>query len=267
MPELPEVEAIRSELAPRVTGAKIRGIELILPRILREGDPIRLIGAVIAGIERQGKGMAIRLNRADSLFIHLRMTGTLLWADGENADRYARAVIHLDRGDLIYRDIRTLGGIWIRPKYSPPWKPMAPDPVSDEFAPALFAASVLSRRVPIKQALLDQSIVAGLGNIYAAEALFRARIHPAACSNGLTAAQLERLAGKCTEILREAIASKGTTFRDFRLSDGREGTFQSFLMVYGREGKACRVCSEPIHRIVQSSRSSFFCPNCQRLDS
>jgi len=263
MPELPEVEAIRRQLEPHLLNQKIIGFDWILPRILREGDSAALVGAQILSVQRRGKHLIIETDKPDAMFIHLRMTGTLLWGSTTLADRFLRARILLSNGVAFYRDIRTLGGIWIRPLASPPWKSLALDPLEAGFDTGYLVGQLAKRHISIKQALLDQSIIAGIGNIYASEILFRAGIHPSTIASRLGLAQVNKIAEFSNLILREAIAASGTTFRDFRLTDGREGAFQDFLRVYGKNGKPCQTCGELIQRIVQGQRSTYFCPCCQ----
>lgn len=265
MPELPEVEAIRRRLEPYIVGQRIVSFTWILPRILREGDSNALIGSTIKGFHRRGKHLIIETDRPIAIFVHLRMTGTLLWGSASLEDCFLRARIQLESGEVFYRDIRTLGGFWIRALESPPWKTLALDPLETGFTTSYLTDRLVGKKIAIKQALLDQAVVSGIGNIYASEVLFRSGVHPLQPSCHLSAREVERIVFLSRQVLEEAIASNGTTFRDFRLSDGREGSFQDFLKVYGKANQPCSKCGTLIKRITQGQRSSFFCPQCQKL--
>ncbi|MBM3329175.1 MAG: bifunctional DNA-formamidopyrimidine glycosylase/DNA-(apurinic or apyrimidinic site) lyase [Calditrichaeota bacterium] len=275
MPELPEVESLRRHLESAAIGRTIVGIELPLPRIVRSGSLYDLTGLSIASITRHGKYLTFHLQdrrghpSPHRLHAHLGMTGTFLFETRERNldardDRFVRARIILDRGSLAFRDARTLGGLWESNDNRTPYDDFGPDFFDPGFDADAFVAAVRGRRTPVKLALLDQSSVAGIGNIYASEALFSAGIHPARRASSIGIVRLKRLHKALGEIMTAAIASGGTTFRDFRLSDGREGAFKASLAVYGREGDPCQHCGTAIRRIVQGGRSSFYCPRCQR---
>ncbi len=265
MPELPEVESLRRQLEPNLTGRQIIAFELAMPRIVRSGDVRSLLGARITAVERKGKYLVIPSDRPAALFVHMGMTGTLLFQLEAGHERFIRATIRLQRGLVLFRDIRTLGGFWIATLDSPPWKNLAPDPLEPSFNLEYLSKALSHRKAPIKPLLLDQSVVSGIGNIYASEILFRAGIDPRTPAERLNARQVERLVELSRSVLLEAIESKGTTFRDFRLSDGRDGEFRQFLKVYGREGESCLKCGRKVVRIVQAQRSSYYCPACQKL--
>jgi len=264
MPELPEVEAVCRQLAPLVIGSKVVNLDLKLPRIIREGNVDHLLGVTFLSVERFGKFIQMRTTTHISLFVHLRMTGQLLWEPAVNLkDRYVRCIITTDRGELYFRDVRTLGGFWVCDSDRPPWKNLGMDPLIREFSVGYLSQRFSTRKVPIKCLLLDQTIVAGIGNIYASEILFSARINPQRLAESLSPPEIIRLHGAIVEILQKAIESKGTTFKDFRLSDGKEGEFNESLKVYAHQDDACTVCKSSILRIVQSGRSSYYCPQCQ----
>lgn len=264
MPELPEVEAVCRQLAPLLVGSKVIGFDLKLPRIIREGNVDSLMGVTFLSVARYGKFIQMQTDTTISLFIHLRMTGQLLWEPAVNLkDQYVRCVLSTNCGDLYFRDVRTLGGFWISDSNRPPWKNLGMDPLIKEFTVEYLSLKLVDRKVPIKCLLLDQSIIAGIGNIYASEILFLARINPLQHARTLTYSEITRLHGAIVEILHKAIDSKGTTFKDFRLSDGREGEFKDSLKVYAHKDDACTVCGSSILRIIQAGRSSYYCPRCQ----
>jgi len=264
MPELPEVESIRRMITERIVGRKIVGAIIHLPRIVRSGDLRSLIGATITEVQRHGKYLQIITDVKVDLFAHLKMTGAFLWSEDLNdKPRYIRAALKFKNCSLLYRDIRTLGALWVLPKGTAPWKRMGVDPLTPEFTAARLMELFAKRRLPIKLALMDQTMVAGIGNIYAAEALFAAKIHPARPANSLKTAEWRRLRNAAVRILRASLDFGGTTFRDFKLPDDQAGEFKNFLKVYGKAGKRCPRCRKEIQKIVQANRSTFFCPNCQ----
>ena len=264
MPELPEVESIRLALKDLVIGKEVRSTDTRLRRIVRRGDLDWMIGRTITSIIRCGKYLWFTTDDKEILYVHMRMSGTLLWLDerSEYPD-YVRAEIGFDDGRMVYRDIRTLGGLWVDRNGEPPWRKLGVDPLEDDFEPVLLGKLLKKRRSPIKTVLLDQSLVAGIGNIYSVEALFLAGIDPRRPAADLSTPEVEKLHSAILDRLTTAIANRGTTFRDFRLSDGRSGSFQDFLKVYSKENQPCTRCGRPIRRIVQSQRSTFFCPHCQ----
>lgn len=264
MPELPEVEAICRMLRERLSGQKVIDVNVFLPRIIRQGDAIELIGQSFRGVYRRGKYICFDLNGSLKMYAHLRMTGAFLWKDDlEKPATHIRLEIDLENGCLQYRDVRTFGGIWILRDDAKPWKKLGLDPFDPKFTAQEFYKRLKSRKITVKQAILDQTLLAGLGNIYSSEALFAAAIHPARKSSSLKKNEVIRLREAIVEILSAAIDANGTTFRDFRLSNGREGSFQQFLKVYTRKDQPCRLCRSKIKRVVIAQRSTYFCPKCQ----
>lgn len=264
MPELPEVESIRRMLLEKVIGKVIIGSETGLPRIIKQGELNSLIGRCFTGIERYGKYLRFTTDTDLTLYSHFRMTGTFLWLGlKEKEPTHIRARILFSDGEMQYRDTRTLGGLWITEDGQRPWKQLGPDPFSQECSAETLKKLLSGRSIPIKVALLDQAVIAGIGNIYASEALFASGIHPAQKADSLSVEELNRIIESARIILQSSIDSGGTTFRDFRLSDGKEGAFKAFLKVYGKAGEKCDVCGYNIKRIVQAQRSTFFCPVCQ----
>ncbi len=265
MPELPEVETLRLFLKPRVTGKRIQNVIVRLARIIRSGGVDSVIGSKITGIVRRGKHLKFETDSESEMFIHLRMSGTLLWSQSdEEPDKYVRASVLYENGVMHYRDIRTLGGIWIVNKGDFPFHRLGVEPLSFELTVEYLARMLAKRSIPIKVALLDQKIIAGIGNIYASEILFDCGINPRKPAKNLTEKEIERLIASTRKVLTAAIQSSGTTFRDFRLSNGKNGDFARFLKVYDRRDKPCVLCGAPIVRLVQAKRSSYLCPACQK---
>lgn len=268
MPELPEVEAVCRQIETAITGSTIMTFRIELAKIIRQGSLDLLTRQTIQAVKRIGKFIAIELTGDYLLTVHLRMTGQLLWEPPEKLrDRYVRCVIETDRGSIYYRDVRTLGGLWITPAGQPPWKNIGVDPFAGEFNQSYLQNRFGSRAIAVKQLLLDQTMIAGIGNIYASEILFQAGINPKTPGRLLSKTDISKLHHSILDVLNHAVAAKGTTFRDFLLSNGREGDFHEFLRVYGHKNDPCPNCSHSIERIVQAGRSSFYCPVCQPENS
>ncbi|MDD5265292.1 MAG: bifunctional DNA-formamidopyrimidine glycosylase/DNA-(apurinic or apyrimidinic site) lyase [Candidatus Bipolaricaulis sp.] len=262
MPELPEVETFVRGLASAV-GRTIASADVPDTRLAVTSED--LAGARIAAILRKGKYIKLNFEDGRKLVIHLRMSGRLrLDCDGDER-QYVRLVLHLDDGESIYFvDPRRLGtadvcedGFHV---------PLGVDPLDPGFTKEALAALLSRSRAPIKPFLLNQRKIGGMGNIYAAEALWRARIDPRRRANELTGVEVGRLHKAIVEVLTEAIARLGTTLgssvSDYRPTSGEGGSFR--LAVYGREGEPCSRCGEPIERVIQAGRSTCFCPKCQR---
>lgn len=266
MPELPEVESLRLHLSPLIEGQVVTEVKVFLPRIVRQGEIRQSLGSRIGPLRRRGKWLIIPTDKSYSFFFHLGMTGTLRYGEYsvmcDAQPDHLRLALGLEKGWLEFWDTRTLGGVWWAEK--PPWKDLGPDPLLDRPRFREFQQALVGRKAPIKALLHDQRIVAGIGNIYAAEALFRTRIHPLRPGGELSEEEVIRLWREMRRVAKEAIAHAGTTFRDWRLSDGREGGFQKFLKVYGKQGLPCPRCRVPIQRVKLQGRSTYFCPQCQR---
>ncbi|MEQ1930205.1 MAG: bifunctional DNA-formamidopyrimidine glycosylase/DNA-(apurinic or apyrimidinic site) lyase [Parvularculaceae bacterium] len=287
MPELPEVETVRRGLAPVLEGATIRSVRLAR-RDLRIPFPPRfekrLTGAAVSSLLRRGKFLIANLSTGESLLMHLGMTGRFTLTDGAargTGDFYYAAppdpahdhvAFGLDRRgrrySLVYNDVRRFGLMDLAPTAAlndcPHLAGMGPEPLSAEFGPAHLGQSLKGRSAPIKTALLDQRIVAGLGNIYVCEALYRAGVSPCRKAGAVRGAAIRRLCGAIIAVLEEGIAAGGSTLRDFAGADGTIGGFQERFNVYDREGAPCEACRNPVRRIIQSGRSTFFCSVCQR---
>jgi formamidopyrimidine-DNA glycosylase len=258
MPELPEVETIVRSLAPRLQGRHILSAEILQPRIVRYSKhdiPPAVAGQRIREVSRHGKFILIGLERG-FLTVHLGMTGQLLFDTPQTP--WTRALFHLDDATLVYDDIRMFGSIEYGETHERTAK-LGPDALNTSLSPEL-----LRRKAPIKAVLLNQSVFAGLGNIYADEALFRAGIHPRRRADRIAAPRAARLIETVQEVLAEAVEHRGSSVSDYVDTEGRKGGFQLRHRVYGREGQPCVVCGEPIRKIVVAQRGTHYCRFCQR---
>ena len=275
MPELPEVETVARTLRPRLVGRTIVAVETSGLALRAPLDEARLVracgGARVEAIERLGKYLLLHLSSREVLLAHLGMSGRFVLAS-QQAPRPAHLHVRLVLGDedeeLRYIDPRRFGMIVVyraeEVGQAPELAVLGPDPLSERFTPTYLLGALQGSRRDIKQFLLDQSQVAGLGNIYVCEALFRARISPRRRTNTLGPRRAERLHQVIREVLEEALAHRGTTFRDYVDAAGEPGGNQFHLDVYGREGESCTACGARVVRLVQGARSTFFCPRCQR---
>ncbi len=263
MPELPEVETIRCELISLVEGREICSIEIADERFAIPATDIE--GKKICTCLRRGKYLFFLLSGGTTLLIHLGMTGKLLFTNERTQFPYLRVVVILDDGFLHFTDMRTFGKIALldRGEMVECWKKLGVDPLSKGFKENTFIRLLGKSKTRIKDFLLDQRKVSGLGNIYVCEALFRAGIHPQRRTYSLTEKEMTSLYREVVLVLQEALQGGGTTIRDYRRSDAKRGSFQGKLCVYGREGYPCPACGQAIERCVFSSRSSYFCPVCQ----
>ncbi len=271
MPELPEVETTRRGIAPAMEGRRIAALVVREPR-LRWPVPRSLAGEIagqsVSGVRRRAKYLLIDLEHG-SLILHLGMSGSLrVLPTGTPVIDHDHIDILLDSGlTLRFNDPRRFGSLlWTRtdPLTHPLLERLAPEPLEDGFDGEYLYAASRRRRVAIKQLLMNSHLVVGVGNIYASEALFRARIHPRRAAGRLSRVQLAKLARAIKSVLTTAIKVGGTTLRDYVGADGNPGYFRQRLYVYERAGKPCRVCRTPIRQITQGQRSTYFCPRCQR---
>lgn len=275
MPELPEVETVRVALARALEGRTIARAEIRDSRLVRPADPretaAELVGERIAAVRRRGKYLIVMFESGRSLLIHLRMTGSFRVApDGVlAADPHRRAVVGLDDGsDVAYRDVRRFG-TWLllddtealRRHLGPR---LGPEPLAPSFTAGRLGERLSGSRAPVKAALLDQRRVAGIGNIYADEALWRGRLHPLRPAGGLAPDELRRLHRGVRAALRMGIERQGSTLRDYRAPDGEAGSMQDEFEVYGREGEPCRRCGSAVVKIRVAGRGTWLCPRCQR---
>jgi formamidopyrimidine-DNA glycosylase len=274
MPELPEVETVRAALAPALTGRRLDRVDILDTRLVRPFEPLavaaELEGERVAAVERRGKYLIVRFESGRSLLIHLRMTGSLRHTPRGSVadDPHRRAVVKLDDGsDVMYRDVRRFG-TWrlLEPEELAPYldQRLGVEPFSRDFTPSRFAQRLENRRAPIKAALLDQRTLAGMGNIYADEALWRARIHPLRVAGDLTADEVKRLRNAVRRALEAGIARQGATLRDYATPDGTRGRMQHEFKVYGRGGEPCDRCGTPIEKTRVAGRGTWYCPSCQQ---
>jgi formamidopyrimidine-DNA glycosylase len=274
MPELPEVETVRATLAPVLTGRRLDRVDILDTRLVRPFEPLavaaELEGERIEAVERRGKYLVFRFESGRSLLIHLRMTGSLRHAPGGSLadDPYRRAVVRLDDGsDVAYRDVRRFGTwLLLEPGELEPYlgERLGAEPLSRAFTSRRLGARLAGRKVPIKAAILDQRTLAGMGNIYADEALWRARIHPLCPAGDLDADEIRRLFRGVRRAFEAGIARQGATLRDYSTPDGRRGRMQHEFKVYGRGGEPCERCGTPIEKTRVAGRGTWYCPHCQR---
>jgi formamidopyrimidine-DNA glycosylase len=277
MPELPEVESLRRILARSAVGltvvsASIR--EARLRRVVASDLATMIAGRKIEAIGRRAKYLMIELSGDHLMMVHLGMSGSLTHrrAEFDSASfdpRHDHVEFALDDGSrLVYNDPRRFGLMKLFPRGEVEsiveLKGLGPEPFAKEFNAAYLWTVSRGRTSAIKNLLMDQRIVAGVGNIYASEILFRAKVRPMRRAGRVTRAELERIAPITAEVLHEAIGGRGTTFRSYRDSQGQPGRFASKLRVYDREGKPCLECGTPIRSVVIGQRSSFYCPKCQK---
>lgn len=269
MPELPEVETIRAQLAPRLEGRQLTRVEILDPRLTRPFDLFEvaeeLEGDRIVSVGRRGKYLVLRLESGLVLLVHLRMTGSF----GFEPTSHERAVIELDDGTrVVYRDVRRFG-TWLVLDDAEIDTYLAgkngPEPLGPRFTSEWLAAMLAMRRAPVKSVLLDQRVVAGLGNIYADEALWRARINPLRPAAMLDRDDVRRLHRAIREALKVGIDRQGSTLREYATPEGSSGRMQEEFRAYGREGEPCPRCGTPITKARVGGRGTWFCPRCQPL--
>jgi formamidopyrimidine-DNA glycosylase len=275
VPELPEVETVRAGIEPVLTGRRFVRVAILDSRLVRPFEPdevaAELLGERVASVDRRGKYLIVRFRSGRSLLIHLRMTGSLSHGPGGSLadDQYRRAVVSLDNGsDVAYRDVRRFGTwLLLEPGELEPYldQRVGPEPLSRRFTARIVAQRLAGRRAPLKAAILDQRTVAGVGNIYADEALWRARLHPLRPAGEVDAHEVARLHRAIRRALELGIARQGATLSDYRTPTGASGSMQDEFRVYGREGEPCPRCGAPIEKIRVGGRGTWYCPRCQPL--
>jgi formamidopyrimidine-DNA glycosylase len=283
MPELPEVETVRRGLLPvmegrRIARAEVRRPDLRWPFPARMGE--RLTGARVEGIGRRSKYLLVGLDSGETLLVHLGMSGRMLVGGrvlgefhhdvGAAPGPHDHVILEMeDGGRVTFNDARRFGvmDLWPTAEIESHrlLKALGPEPLGNGFSAATLAEALRGKAAPVKAALLDQTVVAGLGNIYVSEALARAGIHPARAAGRIGRERLERLVLAIREVLAEAIEAGGSSLRDHRQTSGELGYFQHSFRAYDREGQPCRTegCGGTVRRIVQSGRSTYYCPACQ----
>ncbi|WP_409297282.1 DNA-formamidopyrimidine glycosylase [Peribacillus sp. SCS-26] len=273
MPELPEVETVRRTLEELVIGKTIEDITIHWPKIIKapeEPDVFidALKGQTIEAVGRRGKFLLFYLDDY-ALVSHLRMEGKYgVYPGKESYDKHTHVLFTFtDGSQLRYRDVRKFGTMHLYKKgeefNSPPLKNLGPEPLSQDFTPVYLGQRLARTQRKIKPVLLDQNVVVGIGNIYVDEALFRARIHPERTASGLRPEEIGRLHKEITETLAEAIEKGGSTIRTYVNSQGKIGSFQLDLNVYGRKGENCKACSTPLMKLTVGGRGTHICPSCQ----
>jgi formamidopyrimidine-DNA glycosylase len=274
VPELPEVETVRTRLEPKLVGRRLERVEIYDPRLTRPFDPAgvaaELEGERVAALDRRGKYLIVRFESGRVLLIHLRMTGNLFHGNGDSLsadDPHRRAVVRLDDGsDVVYRDMRRFGTwLLVEPTELEPYlgDRVGSEPLARTFTAKRLKETLAGRNTPVKAALLDQRRLAGVGNIYADEALWRARVHPLTPAGVLDDAELKALHRGIRAALQAGIARQGATLSTYRTPDGSRGRMQHEFKVYGRDGEPCERCGTPIEKIRAGGRGTWYCPTCQ----
>lgn len=274
MPELPEVETIRKDLERRVKGKRVEKIIIKNEKFIKmpslPSDFItRIEGRILSKIKRRGKYLILELDSKDNLIIHLKLTGRLIYSSKREELAYTRVVfLFQDETQLSFTDIRGFGGLWLIPDEEflmvPFLQNLGPEPLEDDFTLDKFKTLLKGKKGKIKPLLMDQTFIAGIGNIYSQEALFLAGIHPKRNSNTLVDREIKDLYSNLLAVLREAISYRGSSVDAYVDLNGKKGDYESHLRVYGRQGKACPRCGAVIEKIKISGRGTCFCPVCQK---
>ena len=273
MPELPEVETVCRSLRPHLIGRRIERVEVLQPRLrttVAPDLPARLRGKTIAAVARRAKYILIHLEGNTVWLFHLGMSGKLIHVERSSPKRkHDHIIVALDGGtELRYHDPRRFGLSLVVNQDQlgslPQLRRLGPDPLDAEFSGARLYASTRASERRIRDLLLDQQVIAGLGNIYANEILFRVGVRPTTRAWRLTRRQVAAIAATTPKLLRDAIRWCGTSFSDYRDADDKRGEFQNHLRVYDREGELCRKCRAGIKRVALGNRSAFYCPVCQK---
>jgi len=272
MPELPEVETIKRDLAFKILGRSFAGVTINWPKTAQipsfEHFSSCLIGKSIEGLDRRGKYLILRLSSGEALILHFRMSGSLLLKPASaEPDPYARVIFLLDDGtELRFRDPRKLGVMWLVEDESVVVGKLGPEPLEPDFTAEVLAQRLARRSAVIKALLCDQTFLAGVGNMYADEALFAAGIHPLRGAKSLSWEEVMRLHSALRQVLAEAIARSGASISDYRRPNGEPGAAQFEFQVAHRRGQPCPKCGTTIERIPIRKRGTYFCPRCQKLE-
>ncbi len=269
MPELPEVETIKNEIAPYLVGRTIQAVELIWSGIIKEPSvdefQRRIAGRKVLGLRRRGKYLLLPLSSGETLVLHMKMSGSLLVSNGcAELPSYTRAAILLDDGrKILFRDPRKFGVIRLVRDPETVVGKLGPEPLEPGFTEELFAELLRRRSAPIKAVLCDQDFIAGVGNMYADEALFAAGIHPLRGANTLSNEEVRRLFNGVRHVLECGIGNKGASIRNYYRPDGATGTAHLEFKVAHQRGEPCPVCGTPLSYIKVRGRGTYFCPKCQ----
>ncbi|MDA8441474.1 MAG: bifunctional DNA-formamidopyrimidine glycosylase/DNA-(apurinic or apyrimidinic site) lyase [Peptococcaceae bacterium] len=273
MPELPEVETVRQSLQKKVAGLKIAAVKIVQPKVVKAGPfedfAVALLGRTFIDFERRGKYLLAHLDGSASIVVHLRMTGRWVYCKPDTQlAKHTHVIFQLSDGnELRFTDTRRFGGMELVAtqnlvEYNSLLK-LGVEPLSEDFTPEILCILLQGKKSKIKSLILDQTNLAGLGNIYADEALFLAGIHPERKAETITAAEALKLHHAIQEVLQKGIANKGTTFRDYVDAEGQQGQNQLSLNVYGRGGQNCVKCGTALGKAKVGGRTSIFCPACQ----
>jgi formamidopyrimidine-DNA glycosylase len=271
MPELPEVETTVNELRPQVKGRKIRGIEVLKRGTIAEPSEQEfikgLVGRTISDIKRRGKYLVFSLDNGNSLIAHMRMTGSfIVMSTTEALDKFVRVVFNLDNGkSLHFRDVRRFGRMWLVADEDSVVGDLGIEPLSPDFTPGYLTSVLRKRQIAIKSLLLNQSLIAGIGNMYADEALYKAGIHPLLPAGSLKKIEIVRLHQAILQVLKQGILNSGASTDTFIRPGGTKGEAHLLFQVAHQQGKECRACGGRVERIVVGQRGTFFCPKCQKL--
>lgn len=269
MPELPEVETVKNELLPHIVGQQITGVTLLWERIVHQPSVeefcSHLVGQRITGAARSGKYLILSLTSHEVLIIHLKMTGSLLLKPASaEPDKYARAIIYLDSETQIqFRDPRKFGAMWLVEDKNTVIGKLGPEPLEADFTPQTLLKGLSNRTAPIKALLCDQTFIAGIGNMYADEALFASGIHPLRPGGSLSRDEVKRLYTAIQQVLRNGIKNMGASTNTYYRPSGEKGFAHHHFQVAHRGGQPCSVCGTPIERTVVRNRGTYFCPKCQ----
>ena len=272
MPELPEVETVRRGLEKLILGKKISNIEIRYPKMIKTDlnqFQKELPGQVIQSMGRRGKYLLFNL-RDKVLISHLRMEGKYFYYPDEIPERkHAHILVHFEDGTtLVYEDVRKFGTMeLLAPELLDSYfisKKLGPEPTDQDFDLGRFKLALKKSKKSIKSHLLDQTLVAGLGNIYVDEVLWRAKVHPSRTSNSLTPQEARKVHDETINVLGQAVEKGGSTIRSYTNAFGEDGTMQEFHQVYDKAGQACSRCGSTIEKIQLGGRGTYFCPKCQR---
>jgi formamidopyrimidine-DNA glycosylase len=271
MPELPEVETTVNELRPHIVNRRIVSVEVPAPKTIEMPCPEEFIrgltGRLISGLSRRGKHLLLKLDNGQILIIHLRMTGSLLIKKPSDVpEKFVRVIIRFDNGTALhFRDVRRFGRMWLVDDERKVTGELGPEPLSSEFTPSVLAGILKGRQTPIKSLLLNQSYIAGIGNMYADEALHYARLHPVRRADSLNQKEIAALHEGIQYVLRKGISSKGASTDTYFRPSGSKGAAHLEFQVAHRKGEKCPVCAGVIARITVQQRGTFFCPHCQKI--
>ena len=270
MPELPEVETVKNQLAPKITGRTITKVSLLWERMVKGQDPrefLRLVtGQKITDLTRHGKYLIVHLSSGNKLILHLKMTGSLmLGKNGDEMPQYTRAIIHLDDGQNVYfRDPRKFGVMKMVADTKEIDAKLGPEPLDEDFTLQYFSEGLAKRTAPVKAFILEQKFIAGVGNMYADEALFAAGIDPRRPADSLKKTEIKRLYTAIREVIVAGIKYGGASVVTYYHPDGSVGTAHEHFNVAHNQKKECAVCGGRVERIVVRGRGTYYCPRCQK---